>query len=151
MPAYSTVGSCHLSTGKPFVFEIAQADLDLFERMKQAAKDGRSWYLSSEEEAVLYFEFTLFPAYQKIVKMGLENGLTEELLAQILRDFGIEDQTLIRKIMEDSDYVSSIQSWFTGIAGEGVRASRTLRIVYEATQRLYSEKVTSLPLHPDLI
>ena len=150
MPTYTTIRAKNLGTGQPFTFEVSQEDLDLFERQKQAAKDHRSMFLSSEEEAFSYFEFTLFPAFHEVVKIFLENGLTDELLTQILREFGVEDQVFIQKLLEDSDYISSIQPWFTGIAGEGVRASRTLGIVYEATQRFYTEKVTDLPLHPDL-
>lgn len=151
MPTYATIRAKNLSTGQPFTFEVSQEDLDLFERQKQAVKDRRSMFLFSEDEAVSYFEFGLFPAFQEVRKIFLENGLTDELLTQILREFGIEDQTFIQKLLEDSDYISSIQGWFTGIAGEGVRASRTLGVVYEATRRFYTEKVNNLPLHPDLL
>ncbi len=151
MPTYTTAKVRNLSTGHPFVFEVSQDTLDYFERMKEGVRERRSMYLSSEEEAVLIFEFSLFPVYHEVAKIFLKNGFTNELLTQILREFGIEDQTFIQKLLDDSDYVRSIQPWFTGIAGEGIRASRTLGIVYEATQRLYTEKINNLPLHPDLI
>jgi hypothetical protein len=151
MPVYTTVRAKNLSTGQPFTFEVSQEHLDLFERQKKSAKEGRSWFLNNEEEAISYFEFTLFPAFNQVVHIFLTNGLTDQLLTQILREFGIEDQTFIHKLLEDSDYISSIQPLFTGIAGEGVRASRTLGIVYEATRRFYTAKVNTLPLHPDLL
>ncbi len=125
MPKYTTIRAINLSTGLPFTFDVSQEDLDLFEGQKRAAKDRTSLFLFSEEEAISYFEFCLFPAYHEVRKIFLENGLTTELLIQILREFGVEDQTFIQKLLEDSDYISSIQGWFTGIAGEGVRASRT--------------------------
>jgi hypothetical protein len=150
MPIYTTVLAKNLSTSEPFAFEVSQAELDLFERMKQAVKDGRSRFLFSEQEAISYFEFTLFPAFHKVIAIPFQKGLTDDLLIQILQEFGIRDEVFIRKLLEDSDYISSLQPWFIGIAGEGLRASRTLGIVYEATRRLYTEKVTNLPLHPDL-
>ncbi len=151
MPAYSTTRAINLSTRQPFIFEVSQEDLDLFEQQKKAAKNGTSMFLFSEEDAISYFEFSLFPAYNKVVGIFLANGLTDELLTQILNEFGVEDPTLVRKLLKDSDYVSSIRPWFAGIAGDGARASRTLGIVYEATQRLCTEKTISLPLHPDQV
>ncbi len=151
MPSYTTVKAKNLSTGQPFIFEVSQEDLDLFERQKQAAKDRTSMFLFSEEDAISYFEFTLFPAFNEVVCIFFKNGLTGELLIQILQEFGIEDQTFIQKLLEDPDYISSIQPWFTGITGDGARASRTLGMVYEATSRFYTEKVNSSPLHPDLL
>ncbi len=150
MPTYTTVRSKNLRTGQPFTFEVPQEDLDLFERQKQMAKEHKSMFLSSEEEAVSYFEFTRFPACEKMLKIFLANGLTDELLTEILRGFGVEDPTFIRKLLEDKDYISNIRPWFSGIAGDDSRASKTLEIVYKATQRFYTEKVTNLPLHPDL-
>jgi hypothetical protein len=151
MPTYTTIRAKNLSTGEPFAFEISQADLDLFERYKQSVRDRKSFFLFSQEEAISYFEFTRFPAYHEIAKIFLANGLTPELLTQILREFGIEDRTFIQKLLDDSDYIASIEPWFTGIAGEGIRAYRTLVIVYEATKRFYTPKTSNLPLHPDLI
>ena len=150
MPTYTTIRAKNLSTGQPFIFEISQEELDHFERMKEGVRERRSMYLFSEEEAVRVFEFSLFPAYHKVANIFL-HGFTNELLTQILQEFGIEGQMFIQKLLEDSDYVASIQPWFTGIAGEGIRASRTLGIVYEATQRFYTKKVNNLPLHPDQI
>ena len=151
MPTYTTVLAKNLSTGEPFTFEVSQEDLDLFGRQKKCAKEGTSMFLSSEEEAIAYFEFCLFPVCQRVMRIFLQNGLTDELLIQILREFGIEDPALVRKLLDDKDFISSIKPWFSGIAGEDVRASRTLSIVYKALQRLYTEKVTNEPLHPDLL
>ncbi len=135
MPTYTTVRAMNLSTGQPFTFEVPQEKLDLFERQKQAAKDRTSMFLSSEEQAISYFEFSLFPAFNDVIKIFFEDGFTIGLLTQILREFGVADETVIQKLLENSDYISKIRPWFSGITNDGARAARTLGIVHEATRR----------------
>lgn len=151
MFTYTTIRALNLSTGEPFTFEVTREFLDLFEHQRRKAREFKSWYLSSEEEAVSYFEFSLFPAFEKVVRIGFSNGFTAELFAEILRDFGITDVVFINKLLEDKAFMSSIQPFFAGITCDGVRAARTLAAVYEATKRLYTEKTDSSPLHPDLL
>ncbi len=149
MPTYTTTLVKNLRTGQPFVFEVTQDDLNLFECQKQRAREHTSMFLSNEEEAFQYFEFGLFPACGKVMKIFLRDGFTPELLTQILREFGVEDPVFIQKLLENQDYISSIRPWFSGIAGEDARATRTLGIVYEATRRFYTAEVDDSPLHPD--
>ena len=141
MPVYITQYAKNLKTGEPFTLEVTDEKLKRFEHQKELIKAGRAPMLGNLDNVTQVFEFTLFPAYQELLKIWFDNGFTPELIAQILTDFGM-DQEFIQKLLEDDDYISQTAPWFEGITCDGERASRTLKIVYDQTKSYFSTKPT---------
>jgi hypothetical protein len=139
MPTYSTVIVTNLTNGLPFNFEVSPESLNRFEYQKKLIKDGKaSPMLGTLEKLTRAFEFSLFPTFKQLLNIFFEDGFSDELLTQILQEFGIEDKSFIHKLLEDEDYISRVKPWFEGITHDGERAARTLMIVYDETKRFYS-------------
>lgn len=142
MPTYTTQYVKNLKTGKSFTFEVTNEKLKRFEYQTKLVETGQAPMLGSLENLIQVFEFTLFPAYQELLKIWFDNGFTIELITQILSEFGA-DESFIQKLLEDEDYISQIEPWFEGITCDGERSSRTLKIVYNLTKSYYSPEPTT--------
>lgn len=128
----------NLSTGKPFQFEVPDEKIARWEYQRGLVREGKgSPMLGSIEELISIHEFSIFPAYQEILKIWFENGYTEELMTEILVDFGVTEP-FIQKLLEDQAYVEHIKPWFEGITCDGARSARTLAIIYSKTKQYFS-------------
>jgi hypothetical protein len=138
---YRTQYIKNLFTGEPFAFEISAK---LASRLEERRKQGQS-VPAMMQEGIKGREFSFFPSYKKVLEIFTENGYTDELMAQILKDFGVPDD-FAQKLLEDEKFVEGIKPLFAGITCDGGRAQSTLRIIYDVVQGYYSAKQT--PPHP---
>ena len=136
MPQYTTTVLKNLSTGKPFVFEVSDDDYNRFEIQKEMVRTGRYPRLVSFDEFIKEHELSLFSTFAEVMKIFFENGFSEKLLADILRDFGLSEGE-IRKMCKDKLLIADLKPWFEGITGDGGRAARTMMIVYGAASSRY--------------
>ena len=136
MPTYTTEYVKNLKTGKPFTFEVTDEKLARFELQKKLVNAGQAPMLGDLNNITQVFEFTLFPAYQDLLKIWFDNEFTPELMTKILNDFGADEQ-FIQRLLEDQDYISQTMPWFEGITCDGERAACTLKIVYDQTQSYF--------------
>jgi hypothetical protein len=135
---YETQKVKNLFTGEPFSLEIPEEKMRRFEEVKKMLKSGTPMF-QSEEELIRLWEFSFFPSYQELLKIFFENGYTDELMTQILKEFGIPDD-FAQKLLEDEQFIENLKGWFEGITCDGERASRTLSYVYEAIAGHFSIK-----------
>ena len=140
--SYVTVYVMNIDTGKPFIFDVPCKILERLEQQKSFVSKGQAPLLGdSVVELVEGFEFSLFPAYKEVLKIFLRNGFTIELITKILRDFGA-GEPFIQELLKDRTFTSRMIPWFEGIARDGERATRTLKVVYaEALSRWKSGAV----------
>ncbi len=136
MPKYTTTVIKNLSTGQPFVFEVSDDDLKSHEVRKESARRGISPLLPSVEEVVKNFEISRLPTFDRVLGIWIENGFSEKLFADILKDFGLSAGE-IRKMCRDKLLISDLKPWFQGITCDGGRAARTMMIVYGAASSRY--------------
>lgn len=137
MPTYTTKYVKNLCTGESFTFEVPDEKLERLKYQKELVKSRRAPMLGSEEELTKTYEFSFFPSYQELLKIGFNNGFTLELIIQILTDFGLTEP-YIQRLIEDNEFISNTKPWFKGIIGDGERASRTIRVVYDVTKSYFS-------------
>lgn len=138
MPTYTTKYVKNLITGESFTFEVPEKKLKLLEYQKELVKSGQaSPMLGDIEKLTKTYEFSFFPAYKKLLKIGFTNGFTVELITQILTDFGVT-KTFVQRLIEDDKFILNTKPWFEGIVCDGERASRTMRVVYEVTESYFS-------------
>lgn len=135
---YTTEYVMNLSNGTPFCFDVSDETLSRLEHQKALINQGKAPMLGSIEELTRYYEFSFFPSYKELLKIFFENGYTDELMTEILKDFGVPE-SFIPKLLEDEEYVSKIKPWFEGITCDGSRASRTLIVVYEKTKVFFTQ------------
>ena len=133
MPTYTTQHITNLSTGKPFQFEISQDKFDAIEKWNKKVKTQRE---------LIYFnpkisEFTLFASYHEVRKIFIKNGFTDELVTQILTEFGLSIN-FIGKLLDDDVFIQRTMPWFEGVAQDGTRAATTLHIVYEQAKGYFT-------------
>lgn len=129
----------NLSTGKPFEFEMPDERFARWQHQRNLFLEGSGSPLlgNSLEEIIAMQECYLFPAFEKLLGMWFKNGYTEELMTEILVSFGATEP-FISKLLEDKEYVESIEPWFAGITYDGGRASRTLLKIYNKTKQYFS-------------
>jgi hypothetical protein len=136
---YETEHIKNLFTGKPFVLEVSPKNMAQFQRVKEMIRLGKIKPDTSEEELLMIWELSFFPSYQEILKIFFENGYSDELMSKILRDFGVPDD-FAQKLIEDKEFIEGLKDWFEGITWDGERASRTLKLVYDAVSEYFSVK-----------
>lgn len=132
---YTTEYIVNLITGEPFVFDVDKSKWQHFERQKDWIKS----HIPGQGVPPMYnlpelkkcFECSLFPAYEEVLKIFIEDGYTEELITQILNDFGLWPE-LTASIVANPDYRKRVHGWFHGVTCDGERARRTLKIAYYA-------------------
>ncbi len=139
MPTYTTVILTNLSTGLPFTFEVTQEKLERFQHHTNMVKTGSAGKLGDLNKLTRAYELSMFPSFQTLLCIFFENGFTNELLIQILNEFGV-NKFFIQKLLKDEQYISSIKPWFEGITSDAERATRTLGIVYDQTKSFYTIK-----------
>ena len=119
----------HLLTGESLVLEIPDSEFERFTRLREKF-DNEGWSDREQRTSFLrQWEASLFPAYKKVREIFFENGYTDELVTQILREFGA-DEDLIKKLLTDTDFVKSVKRWFEGITNDGERTTTTMLAVY---------------------
>jgi len=136
MAKYTTEFVRNLSTGKPLVFDVPDKELKMLARQKVQLEKGALLFCDTEKDLVLGFEFSLFSAFEEICKIFSQNGFTEEILTNLLEEFGVEE-VMIEKILEDENFLSVVRPWFGGITCDGERAARTIKIVYCRTLQFF--------------
>ena len=85
------------------------------------------------------WEFSLFPSFKKLCRIWTENGYTDELMAEILGDFGVPDD-FAQRLLEDTEFVEKVKPLFEGITCDGERAARTIKAVYDSVEGYFSLK-----------
>ncbi len=133
---YTTRYVLNLVTGEPFVFEVADRIIARLNYQKELILKGNT-ILGTTESLTTTYEFTFFPSYEEVIKIWMENGYTDELITQILKEFGLSDGIILR-LIEDNKFVEHVKPWFEGITQDGGRASMTLEIVYREAKKLFS-------------
>ncbi len=136
---YETQYIKNLFTGRPFSLEISAEQLSHFELQKKMVRDGNAPMLGSIEKLTRVVELSFFPSFHELLKIWIENGYTDELMSQILRDFEIPDD-FAQKLLEDEKFVAGLKGWFEGITCDGERAAATLGLVYNAVADYFSVK-----------
>ncbi|MDD5165179.1 MAG: hypothetical protein PHG25_01395 [Candidatus Pacebacteria bacterium] len=135
---YTTKSIKNLFNGEPFTLDVPPEKMARFEKaMKYAESGGHMFH--TKEAFIRMWELSLFPSYQELLKIWFDNGYTPELMAQILRDFGIPND-FAQKLLEDERFIEGLRGWFEGITCDGERASRTLGCVYDAIAGHFSVK-----------
>ncbi len=130
MPTYTTEYVKNISTGEPFTFEVTEEKLKRLETQKRMVQAGSAPLLgSSVVELVENFEFSQFPAYEDLLKIFVANGFSTDLITKILQGFGA-NESFIRELLRNKEFISRVMPWFEGIACDGGRVIGTLRIVY---------------------
>ncbi len=135
---YTTRSITNLFDGKPFSLEVPPEKMARLEKAIKYAESGAPMSYT-KETFMRIWEFSLFPSYQELLKIWMENGYTPKLMAQILKDFGIPDD-FAQKLLEDEKFIEGLRGWFEGITCDGERASRTLGMVYDAIAQHFSIK-----------
>lgn len=135
---YTTTLVMNLMTGQPFIFDVPEEKISRLESQKEAVFKGRAPLLgNSVEDLITNWEFSHFRAFNELLKIFMGDGYTNELITQILLEFGLPE-SYIHKLIEDERFVDSIRPWFIGITCDGGRAIRTLRKVYERAKQYFS-------------
>lgn len=135
---YTTQSIKNLFDGTPFTLEVPDKTFARFEKAMGYARSGAPMTHTTEDFMRLW-EFTFFPSYQELLKIWFENGYTDELMAKILKDFGIPDD-FAQKLLEDEKFIGELRGWFEGITCDGERAVTTLSLVYDAVAGHFSVK-----------
>ena len=136
MAKYTTEFVRNLTTGEPLIFDVPDEELEMLARQKVQLEIGTLFFCDTEKDLVLGFEFSLFSAFEEIRKIFSQNGFTEEILTNLLEEFGVEE-VIVKKILEDEKFLSAVRPWFEGIACDGERAARTIKIVYCRTLQFF--------------
>ena len=136
---YTTEHLLNLVTGMPFRLEVESEKVNrLTSRIEQINLQNRCnpTKIKSTAMMVTLFEFSLLPSHKLVCEIWVENGYTDELVTQILRDFGIADNFILRLLASD-DFVSAVRPNFAGIIYNSSRASSLLFAVYKKTKSYF--------------
>lgn len=134
---YTCESVSNLQTGEPFVFDVEESRLSLFEHnkgvLKRLVEEGDKKAPFRLSCLVRNFEFSFFPAYEDLLEIMFDNGYTPELATKILTDFGLSNESVVG-ILADPNFERSVRGWFESITCDGDRATRTLEIVYRSAK-----------------
>jgi hypothetical protein len=134
---YETKSIKNLFTGKPLILEVPDEKMQRFEKAVGYIKSGKPKF-HSDENLLRIWELSFLPSYQELLKIcWVDNGYTDELMAQILKDFGVPGD-FAQKLLEDKKFIEELKGWFEGINCDGERASRTLGYVYDSIAGYFS-------------
>lgn len=134
MPTYTTQYVKNLTTGEPFTFEVPDKKLQRLEHQKMSiATDGPSQF-GTVESLTEEYEFSFFPSYEKVREIFFDDGYSNELITQILTEFGVPE-TAVTQLINNPNFVREVRKWFRGITCDGERTIRTLKIVYAAAKK----------------
>lgn len=128
---YSVQKFRDLLTGEPIILEVRDSELRQFTTLREKF-DKEGWSDSERENMFLcQWEASFFPVYKEVIKIFTENGYTDGLVTQMLKEFGA-DNHLVQRLLIDADFVNSVKSWFEGITCDGERTTTTMLIVHRA-------------------
>jgi len=135
---YTTIYIKNLFTDQPITFdEVPEETMIFFEKQKELIRSGQAPMLGTVESLTRSRELSFFPAYQELLKIFFKNGYTDELMSQILHEFGVP-RNYAEKLLEDENFVSQLKPWFEGITCDGSRAAITLGIIYDTVKDCFT-------------
>ena len=143
---YKTTCVTNLYTGDSLVLEVPDKTIAQLEQKKKRIGSGQTLVPVTLEELTENYEFSFFPAFEHLCEIWIENAYTDELMSQILKDFGIPGN-FAKKLLEDEELVNKLKPLFEGIMCDGERALRTLQSIYTQIKGYFSLKQSlTLPL-----